>query len=317
MKLFGINGCVGPVLRLTLYSETSLKLTMVNFSRKLDPDTSEQHQMCSDANHADKVICCGVKIDFYEDCGHTLTLADHHRSCVHHNKEENFPYERYGRLLTSSSPPQYHISMAPKPGSHLPFPQPRCKDFHRYITLIPGKCGCTYPERHDSCPATSSIPERSERTQLCASAILKRRIYWLQQQSLDTQNLASIRLSEWSARLRKHQQQEEAMAKPVIDRTFMYDPDTGANLFLAAVEIAFLTRTQGTCIICKKAASNQHSRKLPCGCVFDIGCLKSWFLGRKDCPLCRKMFHLVKKITPYEAGHGSPVWEDDDYSGFV
>ncbi|KAL2069611.1 hypothetical protein VTL71DRAFT_14290 [Oculimacula yallundae] len=287
----------------------------VNFSRKLGlKEPKQQHHKPSCAQSTESVICCGVKIDFYEDCGHTLTLADHHRSCIHHKKEDN---HSYGRLLTNSLPPPSAISMAPKPGSRLPFPQPRCKDLHRYITLVPGKCGCIYPERYESLSAISFTPERSERTRLSPSTILKRRIYWLQQQSLDARTLASIRLAEWSAKLRKHQQQEEIMRMPFSDRTFVYDPDTGANFFLAAIELAFLTRAQRSCIICKKASSHQHSRKLPCGCVFDIGCLKSWFLGKKDCPLCRKKFRLVKKRTLYDAGHGQPLWEDDDYSGPV
>ncbi|KAH7346489.1 hypothetical protein BKA65DRAFT_551395 [Rhexocercosporidium sp. MPI-PUGE-AT-0058] len=293
-------------------------MTAPSFSRKIAPKESEPHQICSLAMGTDEVICCGVMIDFYEDCGHTLTMADHHRSCIHYNKEENFPYEPLGRLLTNRPPPTPPpIRMVPKPGSQLPFPQPQCRDLHRYITLITGKCGCTYPERLESLPASGPIPERSERTLLFPSTILKRRVYWLQQQSQDTQALSSVLLLEWSTKLRKHQQQEEAMNKPFADRTFVYDPDTGANFFLAAVEIGFLTREQRSCVICKKKASNQLSRKLPCGCVFDIGCLKSWFLGRKDCPLCRRKFRLVQKKTPYEAGHGRPVWEDDDYSGFV
>lgn len=188
-----------------MYTKIAPNMTAPNFSRKIAPKEPEQQKIGSQSKNIDEVICCGVKIDFYEDCGHTMTLADHHRSCIHFNKDENFPYERVGRLLISRPPPPSPIRMAPKPGSQLPFPQPRCRDLHRYINLVPGKCGCTYPERYDSLSAIDPIPERSDRTELSPSAILKRRIYWLQQQSLDAQTLASVRLLEWSTKVRKHQ----------------------------------------------------------------------------------------------------------------
>lgn len=290
-----------------------------NFSRKVEPRSGKkqekektQHESCSRPfSPSDEVICCGVKIKFFEDCGHTMTIADHHKSCTHFDPEAAFPYDRrYGRLLTGRPPPPPPPKpMTPKAGSKLPFPQPQCKDLHRYINLVSGTCGCLFPERHDSLPATGLTPERSERAKLTSETIRKRRVYWLHQKSLDDQTSASIKLAEWSARLRKRQQQEEQMSIPIVDRTFVYDPDQGANIFLGAIEIAFLTKTQKTCVVCKKGASNRNSRKLPCGCVFDVECLKGWFLGRKDCPLCRKKYRLVKKLTAYEAGHGKPVWE--------
>ncbi|PVH87691.1 hypothetical protein DL98DRAFT_525721 [Cadophora sp. DSE1049] len=284
-----------------------------NFSRKLGlEETKEpgQNRTCSRGQELGEIICCGVKIDFYEDCGHTLTLTDHHRSCIHYNKANVSHGERYGRLLNAQPHPPPTLSMFPKTGSHLPYPQPRCKDLHRYISLIPGKCDCQHPDSHEYLLRDSLLPDRSGRTALSESEVLRRRIYWLQQQSLDAETFASIRILEWSTKLRNHQQQEEGLEIPFPDRTFMYDPDCGANIFLAAVEVAFLRKEQRICVICKKKASNRYSRRLPCGCVFDVKCLKSWFLGRKG-------FRLVKKRTQCEAGYGKPVWEDSDYSGFV
>ncbi|EKD11861.1 uncharacterized protein L3040_000332 [Drepanopeziza brunnea f. sp. 'multigermtubi'] len=283
--------------------------------------------MCSRAVAVNEIICCGVKIDFFEDCGHTMSVADHHESCKHFEAPPTQD-RKCGRLLTAAQappPPPRSKSMHPKPGSKLPFPQPQCRDLHRYITFVPGKCGCLFPERTDSLPLPTQgggggggggpVPERSERRALSEATIQKRRGYWLQQRTQDEDRAASTRRLEWSTRLRRRQLQEASLGVPVPDRTFVYDPDQGANDFLGAVELAFLAGDQRTCIFCSRAASSRHSRRLPCACVFHAGCLNRWFLGRKDCPACKRRFRLVKKPAAYQ--NGRPVWEDDDTAEFV
>ncbi|KAI9055744.1 hypothetical protein LZ554_000685 [Drepanopeziza brunnea f. sp. 'monogermtubi'] len=300
-----------------------------NISHKVETTTFEepkQEKMCSRAVATDEIICCGVKIDFFEDCGHTMSVADHHESCKHF--EEAPPtqdHRKCGRLLTAAQPPPppppppLSRSMHPKPGSKPPFPQPQCRDLHRYITFVPGKCGCLFPERTDSLPLPAQgggpVPERSERRALSEATIKKRRAYWLQQRTLDSDSAASIRLLEWSTRLRRRQLQEARLRVPIPERTFVYDPDQGANDFLNAVELAFLTADQRACIFCAEGASNRLSRRLPCKCVFHNGCLNKWFLGRKDCPACKRRFRLVKKPSAYQ--NGRPVWDDDDTAEFV
>lgn len=103
---------------------------------------------------------------------------------------------------------------------------------------------------------------------------------------------------------------------PLVDRTYIYDPDT-VNPFLRVVEMSSLTQVQKKCALRKQDTSHKESRKLPFGCVTDVECIRRWFLGRKDCPSCRKGFRLVKKWMVYEEGGGMLVWEDDDQTRFI
>lgn len=114
--------------------------------------------MCSLLPNAANITCCGIQITFYEACGHTLTLADHSGRCMHFNTEESFPPRLYSHSVNGLRTPAQHTTMAPKLGSNLPFPQPQCTDLYRYISLIPGACGCAYPGREDSRPYSTLVP---------------------------------------------------------------------------------------------------------------------------------------------------------------
>lgn len=49
-----------------------------------------------------------------------------------------------------------------------------------------------------------------------------------------------------------------------------------------------LARCDGTCIICREEMSQGGSnKKLPCGHVFHLPCLRSWLERQQNCPTCR------------------------------
>ena len=157
-----------------------------NFSRKPtceEMKESQQNRTCSQGDKLDKIMCCGIKIDFYKDYSHTLTFANHHRSCAHYRQEYDYANSHDSSILIGQPPAPPPLPMTPKSGSQLPYPQPRCRDLHRFISFVPGKCGCQYPAQYILIPCDSLLPERSERTALHESEILRRRVYWLQQKS--------------------------------------------------------------------------------------------------------------------------------------
>lgn len=73
-----------------------------------------------------------------------------------------------------------------------------------------------------------------------------------------------------------------------------------------------------TCAICKIQASQEKSRKLPCGCVLDLGCVVGWMKERKDCPVCGCVFRLMNiRSLKGEERDASVNWEDDGWSEFI
>lgn len=48
-----------------------------------------------------------------------------------------------------------------------------------------------------------------------------------------------------------------------------------------------LERYNDLCIVCREDLVNRDCRKLPCGHIYHLSCLKSWFQRKQSCPLCR------------------------------
>ena len=78
-----------------------------NFSRKPtceEMKESQQNRTCSQGDKLDKIMCCGIKIDFYKDYSHTLTFANHHRSCAHYRQEYDYANSHDSRILIGQPP---------------------------------------------------------------------------------------------------------------------------------------------------------------------------------------------------------------------
>ncbi|KAE9380578.1 hypothetical protein N431DRAFT_498411 [Stipitochalara longipes BDJ] len=233
---------------------------------------------CPLMNH---YMCCGIKVMYFEQCGHTTIEADHHPACEH-RKTELSPLAQ-PRQLTPSNP---------RPALRQPFPQahPKCKDLHNFIELMDGKClFCTNPPQIGSWhKATSSFV--STWAPLSKQEIFERGVYWLNEMLLAREEEYQGDLADWEAGL--------------LDRREVGSEDKVKK-----------------CGACKDEMGNVMVKKLPCGCVLHLKCLQRWFAVKKCCPGCAVGFKLVKIPKRPDAsakwGDYYPIWKDDGYFNFI
>ncbi|KAF8862278.1 hypothetical protein BDZ45DRAFT_723390 [Acephala macrosclerotiorum] len=198
-------------------------------------------------------------------------------------------------------------------------PQLKCLDLHRFIRFIPKSYTCTNPlEAADIYP---SPPTRSDphHEVIPKAVIFQRRMHLLHLAHLDRAAAQAARKLEMAQFLKKRREYEERMRIPFSERTFIYDP-SGIDLpynFFQKVDVDKLRGREKACAICRKLASEERSRRLPCGCVLDLECVVGWMRDRKDCAVCGRVFRLVKAGSlDGEVGCGCPSWEDDGGAEF-
>jgi E3 ubiquitin-protein ligase synoviolin len=64
-----------------------------------------------------------------------------------------------------------------------------------------------------------------------------------------------------------------------------------------------LARCDGTCIICREEMTpSTQNKKLPCGHVFHLTCLRSWLERQQNCPTCRANVLQVSPRADTPAG---------------
>lgn len=282
-------------------------------------------------SHHPTSLCCGVLIDFYEICGHTLTLPDHSTTCIHSDSPEAAPPKSYFPINPFLDPPvpalirqRQGLPATPRPTGENFYsptriaidlePQLKCQDLHRYIRLVPGSCICKHPLPLKDYP---SLPTRSDPQHpiLPRSIIFQRRMYWLQELTLEKSKAQAVRVAEWRAALQKCRDWEEEMRVPFLERIFLFDPKGKTGNFFMPVDICKVNEEDKTCAMCRGKMTQESIRILPCGCVLDLDCVAEWMRERKDCPVCMTAFRLVKIGSSHgmakEGECDCPTWKDD------
>ncbi|KAH8740672.1 HRD1 like membrane associated RING finger containing protein [Cryptosporidium ryanae] len=66
-----------------------------------------------------------------------------------------------------------------------------------------------------------------------------------------------------------------------------------------------------TCIVCRDTLYI-GSKKIPCGHVFHLDCLKSWFIQQQTCPICRSPINIQDDIQENGTSIRSGIEEDNN-----
>lgn len=80
-------------------------------------------------------------------------------------------------------------------------------------------------------------------------------------------------------------------------------------MFVIHIHISILNcfwwvcRSDATCIICREEMT--MAKKLICGHLFHVHCLRSWLERQHTCPTCRALVVPPENGTSTSAGHGS------------
>ncbi|KAI1286196.1 E3 ubiquitin-protein ligase synoviolin [Halotydeus destructor] len=80
------------------------------------------------------------------------------------------------------------------------------------------------------------------------------------------------------------------------------------NTLYPDATVADLESSDNVCIICREEmiGGNGSAKKLPCGHIFHISCLRSWFQRQQTCPTCRMDVLRAPGATPAAAGQAPP-----------
>ena len=129
---------------------------------------------------------------------------------------------------------------------------------------------------------------------------------------------------EWNAYIACVLRAEEDDGVPEEERTQVWDRKGDNSSVLKTVDVAALTSDQPECCICQEAVRDSTARRLACGHVFHLECIKSWLNEKNTCPICRKVFALARipnfRVLPIflPERRGRPhQHETDDHEGLA
>lgn len=72
------------------------------------------------------------------------------------------------------------------------------------------------------------------------------------------------------------------------------------NLISFVFHFFLINRSDATCIICREEMTN--AKKLICGHLFHVHCLRSWLERQQTCPTCRALVVPPENATSAAAG---------------
>ena len=269
--------------------------------------------------------CCGIQTSFFERCGHTTTDEDHHPACEQWKAASTYLPPTLPPKAYSSQPRRFSPYTSAKSQAALkqPFPQtyPRCKDLHVYIKLVDEKC-----------PSCADVPQIglwnpnlsrfvSGWASLTEGEIFDRGVYYLNAMLQARETEYQGRLADLEIGMREQRNVDEAFRVPVLERTYGYDPSGAKGNFLGKPEEGEVSSWEKKCRACHQEMKKGSARRLPCGCILDNKCIRSWFSLKKSCCCCGVDFKLIKiprrEDTDFVPKY-YPMWEDDDgYSKFA